>query len=83
MTFNKTLVVDGKYSTTPIITATAMDHSNGKEVIYDKETDSFFTLLPLSSSDTDAWEITCKGPIKMPIDIKVVLVKVFLFPPKF
>ena len=48
-----------------------MDHSNGKEVIYDAETDSFFTLIPLTNSDSAAWEITCKGPIKMPIDIKV------------
>ena len=63
------------YSNRPIVTVNAMDHCLNqactKEVIYDEDTDSFFTLLPLPHSDSLAWNITCNGPVKMPIEIKV------------
>ena len=41
-----------------------------EETFYDRETDSYFKLLQLEGSSL-AWNITCNGPIKMPIDIKV------------
>ena len=81
------LVIDRKYkgySNRPIVTVNTMDHclsrSCTKEVIYDEDTDSFFTLLPLPQSDSSAWNITCNGPIKMPIDIKVrILTKIVIY----